>query len=177
VNNHNWMKKFLAVLGSSLIGLMLSTVTYAANPEPANVTVEFVAPLTIAKTGDLEFGLLDLNITSPEEVTIEPDNNVIDLAGRVVGGTQAAATFDTQGASGKLITILIMVPVPGANWTFGAWQCQYDISAFGDCGAGMTATTGPATKIVRVGVTLIANAGPLPAVSDPGTFSLSILYQ
>ena len=112
-----------------------------------------------------------------EEVIIEPDNNVIDLSGRVVGSSQTAATFDTQGTAGRLITILVTSPVFGADSTFGAWQCSYDGGGFGDCGAGMTATTGPATKIVRVGVTLIANAGPLPAVSDPGTFSLSILYQ
>lgn len=176
MNSHNWMKKFLAVLGSALIGLMLATGANALNPESAVVNVAFVAPLTITKTGDLEFGLLDVAMIALEEVIIEPDNNVIDLSGRVVGGSQTAATFETQGTAGRLITILITSPVSGADYSFGAWQCDYDGGLFGDCGAGMPETTAGGTIIVRVGVVLIADGGASEG-DDPGSFSLSLVYQ
>ena len=93
MNTDHWMKGLLAVLGSSLTGLMLSTVTYAANPETVVVGVEFGPPLTISTTTPMEFGLLDENMILNETVVIAPDGVVTDAANRVLDGNQNAATF------------------------------------------------------------------------------------
>ncbi len=177
VNNYNWMKKFLAVLGSSLIGLMLSTVTYAVNPEPVVVGVEFVAPITIGEVTNLEFGLLDLNMIVSETVVIAPGGGVTDAAGRVVGGTQTAATFNTQAAALKAITVQVTLPVAGANYTLGTWRCDYNLGTEGDCLAGISETSaaGPGIE-VRVGVTLTGLGGAAEVVDD-GSFDLTIVYN
>ncbi len=177
MSTYNRIKRFLAILGSSLVGLMLSTVAYAANPEPVVVGVEFVAPITISETTNLEFGLLDLNMIAAETVVIAPGGGVTDAAGRVVGGTQTAATFDTQGAAGKPITIQVTSPSAGTNYTLGTWTCDYDGGTIGDCGAGISETSaaGPGI-VVRVGVTL-TGAGGAVAGADNGSFDLTITYD
>ena len=171
------MKKFLAVLGSSLIGLMLSIVTYANNPEPVEVKVEFVAPFSITELTNLSFGLVDVNLANLDTITIAPDGLLSESTPRIVGGAQNAATFDTQAAASKLITILISNISPNTGYTLGTWQCDYNLGADGDCGAGLTATTvgGPTVK-VRVGVTLTGNGLAGVGVFD-GSFDLDITYQ
>lgn len=177
VNKYNWMKRFLAVLGSSLIALVLSIGAYAANPEPVVVGVEFVAPITISETTNLEFGLLDLNMILSETVVIAPGGGVTDAAGRVVGGTQTAATFATQAAALKPITIQVTSPVSGAFYSLGTWTCDYNGGTIGDCLAGISATSvaGPGI-VVRVGVTLTGAGGASAGAAD-GSFSLTITYD
>lgn len=177
VNTYNWMKRFLAVLGFSLIGLMLSTVAYAANPEPVVVGVEFVAPITISESTNLEFGLLDENMILNETVVIAPGGGVTDAAGRVVGGTQTAATFDTQAAALKPITIQVTSPISGTFYSLGTWTCDYNGGTIGDCGAGISETSaaGPGI-VVRVGVTLTGAGGATAGVDD-GSFDLTITYD
>ena len=177
VKIYNWTKKIVAILGSGLIGLMLSTVTYAANPEPVVVRVEFVAPITIAETANLEFGLLDTGMLLNETVVIAPGGGVTDAAGRVVGGSQTAATFDTQAPASKAITIQVTSPGNGTNYTLGTWTCDYNGGTIGDCLAGILETSvGGAGIVVRVGVTL-TGAGGAPAGVDDGSFSLTITYD
>ena len=177
MNTNTWMKTFLAILGSSLVGLMLSTVIYAANPEPVVVGVEFAAPITISETTNLEFGLLDLNMILNETVVIAPGGGVTDAAGRVLGGTQTAATFDTQAAALKAITIQVTSPSSGTFYSLGTWTCDYDGGTIGDCGAGISETSvGGAGIVVRVGVTLTGAGGATAGVDD-GSFDLTITYD
>jgi len=177
VKIYNWTKKIVAILGCSLIGLMLSIATYAANPEPAVVNVEFVAPITITNTADLEFGLLDTGMLVSETVVIATNNGVTDAAGRVVGGLPlTAATFDTQAPVGKAITIQVTTPVSGAFYTLGTWTCDYDGGTIGDCLAGISETSAAATRVVRVGVTLTGLGGATAGVVD-GSFDLTITYD
>jgi hypothetical protein len=177
VNTYNWMKRFLAILSTSLIGLMFSTAAYAANPEPVEVKVEFVAPITISELTNLSFGLVDVNLANLDTITIAPDGAVSESTPRIVGGTQGAATFDTQAAAAKLITILIAAPTANTGYTLGTWECDYNLGVDGDCGAGLSATTvgGPNIK-VRVGVTLTGNGLAGAGVFD-GSFDLDITYQ
>jgi len=177
VHNNNWINRFLAILGYGLIGVTLSTVTYAANPEPVVVGVEFVAPITIVETANLEFGLLDTNMIAAETVVIAPGGGVTDAAGRILGGTQTAATFTTRAAALKPITIQVTSPLAGAHYTLGTWTCDYNGGVIGDCGAGISETSaaGPAI-VVRVGVTLTGLGGALEVLDD-GSFDLTITYD
>ena len=178
MNTYSWMKKFLVVLGSALIGLMLATGANAVNPEPVEVKVEFVAPISITELTNLSFGLVDVNLANLDTITIAPDGALSESTPRIVGGTQNAATFDTQAAASKLITILISNISPNTGYTLGTWQCDYNlVGADGDCGAGMTETTvGGANVKVRVGVTLLGNGLAGAGVFD-GSFDLVITYQ
>ena len=59
-----WMKSFVPILGSTLIGLMLATGAAAENPEPVTVEVIFVDPITITEVNALQYGLLDQRPTA-----------------------------------------------------------------------------------------------------------------
>jgi len=177
INTSNWMKRFAAIGGSALMGLMLAAGANAANPEPVVVGVEFVAPLTITETANLEFGLLDTNMIAAETVVIAPGGGVTDASGRILGGTQTAATFTTRAAANKPITIQVTSPSAGVYYTLGTWTCDYNGGTIGDCGAGISETSvaGPAI-VVRVGVTLTGLGGALE-VADDGAFDLTITYD
>jgi len=177
VNTYIWMKRLLAILGSGLIGAMLSTGAYAANPEPVVVGVEFVAPLTISESTNLEFGLVDTNMILNETIVIAPGGGVTDAAGRILGGTQTAATFTTRAATGKPITIQVTNINAGTYYNLGTWTCDYNGGSSGDCGVGIneTSAAGPGI-VVRVGVTLTGLGGALE-VADDGSFDLTITYD
>ena len=178
MNTYSWMKKFLAVLGCSLIGLMLSTVTYADNPEPVVVGVEFVAPITITETSNLEFGLVDNGMLAAEEIIIAVGSGTTDLSSRLVGALQrTAANFDTQAPAGKSITVSVTTPLAGTHYTLGTWRCDYNGASEGDCVTGISVTSvGGAGIVVRVGVTLTGLGGAAEVVDD-GSFDLTIIYN
>jgi hypothetical protein len=50
----------LAILGSTLLGLIPAIVADAANPESVTVDMTFVAAITITENSPLQFGLLDV---------------------------------------------------------------------------------------------------------------------
>ena len=177
VKIYNWTKKIVAILGTSLIGLMLSTGVNA-EVEPVEVRVEFVAPIAITEVTPLEFGLVDLNMVSPETIVIAIDGGVTDAGLNILGGaTPTAATFTTQMAATKAITIQVTSPSPGTYYTLGTWRCDYNSLNEGDCLAGIqvTSAAGPVVPI-RLGVTL-TSTGPALAVTDYGGFDLTITYD
>ena len=178
MNNIQRMKRFLAVLGSSLVGLMLAIGAFAANPEPVVVGVEFAAPITISETSNLEFGLVDNGMLALETIVIAVDGGLTDAAGRLVGALpRTAANFNTQAPAGKSITVSVTTPLAGLHYTLGTWRCDYNGADEGDCVAGISVTSvgGPGI-VVRVGVTLIG-AGGAAEVVDDGSFDLTIIYN
>ncbi len=174
---NSWMKAFLAVLGSTVIGLMLATGVDAANPEPVTVEVTFVDPITITEVNALQFGLLD-QILNLETITIDPDNTLTDVGGIVVGGTQGSADLTVTATGGLLITILVDLPVANTGYTLGTFICDYDLGADTACdGVGYTETTAAGgTANLRVGVTLTGNNLAVPGVFN-GSFRVTVSYQ
>jgi len=83
------MESFPALLGAALISLVLSTAAVAANPEPVTVEVEFIAPVTIAETNALAFGMLDVAMLVAQTVAIATDSTVTDVNNNVVGPAPA----------------------------------------------------------------------------------------
>ena len=182
MNTNIWGKRFLTILGSALIGLIFATGANALNPEPATVSVEFVAAITISKTNDLRFGLLDDAMADTELIIITPAGGITDAGNNIVGGTQGQATFATTAAPSKLIFILVdNVNTPAlSGYALTAWQCDYDGDVAGggacDSGNGLSETSVPGSTEVRVGVTLTHDATAATG-SKPSTFDLTITYQ
>ncbi len=176
--NNDLKNTFLAILGSSLIGLVLSTGAYAANPETVVVGVEFVAPLTITETANLAFGMVDINMAASDTIVIAPGGGVTDSAGRLIGAfVRTAATFTTRAAANKSITIQVTNINAGTYYTLINWTCDYDGGTIGDCGAGISETSAAgAAIVVRVGVTLSGLGGATEAADD-GSFDLTITYD
>ncbi len=175
-----FLMSFVAVLGSALIDLMLSTKTDAANPEQVVVQVAFVAPITVtAETSALQFGSLDVAMLATETVTINPDDTFSEApAGGVVGGTQASGKVNATATALRPINILVDTITPGsAQYTLTAFICDYNAGADVACdGLGMSTTSvGGATEI-RIGATLTA-AGGAAAGDDDGTFEVTVAYE
>ena len=173
-----FLLSFVAVLGSALIGLMLSNSSNAANPEPIVVQVAFVAPITITTSTPLTFGSLDQATALTETVIIDPDGTVTEsVANIVVGGIQAAATANTVATPGRPINILVDTVTTGTGYTLHTWRCDYFAGVDGDCdGAGLSETSQPGGTQVRVGVTLEIDAVPTLGDQDGG-FELTVSYE
>ena len=168
---------FAAIVGSALIGLMLSNSSNAANPEPVTVQVAFVAPITITETNPLEFGSLDVAMLVTETITIDPDNTLTDGFGNVIGGTQASAKADANATTGRLINILVDNVTAGTYYTLATWMCDYNAGADAVCdGVGMSTTSVAGDTEVRVGVTLTSLGGAI-AGDDDGVFDLTVAYE
>ena len=155
-----FLMSFVAVLGSALIGLMLSNSSNAANPEPIVVQVAFVAPITITASTPLLFGSLDQATAIGETVDIATNSAVTEsVANIVVGGVPAAATANTVATPGRPINILVdNVSIPN-HYTLDTWLCDYNLVGTGGCdviagGLSVTSLAGPTE--IRIGVARIA---------------------
>lgn len=174
-----FVMSFVAVMGSALIGLMLSNSTDAANPEIVTVQVAFVAPITMtAETNPLEFGSLDVGMLATETVTINPDDTFSEApVGGVIGGVQASAKLNTTATPGRPINIAVDTIVDGADYALSLFICDYDAGVDAACdGLGMSTTSVAGLTEVRVGATLTANGGAT-AGDDPGSFRITVSYE
>jgi hypothetical protein len=170
------MKGLLAILGSAPIGLMLGTGADAANPEPVTVGMNFVDPITIAKTVNLQFGLLDLNMALNDTVTINPDDTWSDPQTNVVGGTQAAARLTITATAAQSITITADNPSNGTYYNLDSFMCNYAAAGSDSaCDTGYTETS-VASATLLVGAKLTGLSGAV-ASTDDSTFDVTVTYQ
>ena len=174
----NWMKRFAAIAGSALVGLIFATGANAANPEPVPVEVTFVAPITITSVSSLNFGLVDTAFITPNTITINPDSTFSDPQNRIAGGTQAAASMTITSIGSTGITIKADNPSNGTYWSLGTFTCKYDTGSDTVCTTGynVTSPAGGAAPLL-VGAVLTGVAGGAMAGADPGTFDVTVIYQ
>ncbi len=177
LNNKFSLKKFAALLGSILIGLIFATSASAANPEPVTVEVEFVDPITIVENNALQFGLLDVNLGGAEVVIIAPDGGLTDAGSNVLGGTQAAADLTVAAQAGLPINILVDNISANTGYTLATFICDYDGGADLACdGTGLNVASSVASAALRVGVTLSGTGGALVGTFN-GSFDVTVIYQ
>ncbi len=178
MNTNIWMKRFAAILGSALTGLMLATSANALNPETVPVDVTFVAPIAISAVTNLNFGLVDVAFITPDTITVNPDSTFSESASNIVGGTKAAASMTITSLGSTGITITADTPSNGTYWTLGSFTCNYDGGSDTACGSGYNVTSpvgGAATLLV--GAVLTGVAGGAMAGADPGSFQVTVIYQ
>jgi hypothetical protein len=173
------MKRFAAIAGSALVGLMFATSANAANPEPVPVEVEWVAAIVVGPSTALQFGLLDVGTAASETVTIDTDNSYSEsTANTVVGGTQLAATVTITVADTTPITIVADNHLGATYYTLDTWVCSYNLGADAPC---VTATpydvaASGTSADVKIGATLTVVGTPTP-ITDDSTFDLTVTYQ
>ncbi len=174
----NWMKRFAAIVGSALMGLMLTIGANAANPEPVPVEVEWVSPIAIGENNALQFGMLDVGTAASETVTINTDDTYSEsTANTVVGGAQAAADLTITVAASTPITILVDSIGSGTYYTLGAFKCSYEGAADVACDVEYDLTSAAAASgVVEIGATLTVVGTPT-AVTDNTTFDVTVTYQ
>ncbi len=174
------LMRFVAVLGSTLIGLTFA-ISASAAPESVQVEVEFVGPIVIIENNPLQFGLLDETMALNDLVTIDPDGTVTESTPRVVGtgrGGPAPADLTVNAAVGRAITILVDAIVPNTGYTLETFVCNYNVGD-GDCengGAGL-AQTSSASETLTIGATLRGDGGSVGAGVSDGSFDVTITYD
>lgn len=104
------MNKFLATAGAIAALALTSAPAQAASPTAqANATAKIYHPLTIAKTQDLDFGVVVISGTSfaAETVTVDTSGNVT-CGGNVnltCSGSPTNASFHLAGNDNALVSV------------------------------------------------------------------------
>ena len=172
----NWMKRFAAIAGSALMGLMLANVSYATL-EVVTAEVTFAGPISITPVNQLQFGVIDeaLNL---EDIIIATNDAVTGSGtGLIVGGTQLAADMTIAATAGPTLSILVDNILPGAGYTLTLFRCKYAAEADAACDVGgYTATAVGASATLKIGATLTGDNSATAGNAD-GTFDLTIVYQ
>ncbi len=174
INTSNRMKRFAAIAGSALMGLMFATVSYA-ELEVVTAEVTFADPISITPVNQLQFGVLDVALNL--ETIIIATNDGVSGTGTtlIIGGTQLAADMTIAASPGPTITILVDNPSPGTGYTLGTFRCKYGAGADTACDPAYTATAGASTTL-KIGATLTGTNSASVGNAD-GTFDLTIVYQ
>jgi hypothetical protein len=173
------MKKFLAVLGSALMGTMLATAAYAAK-ETVTAEVAFAVPVSIAPVNQLQFGVLDVALLSTESITIAPDGTVTGDIARITGGVQAAADLLVTATAAVTVSILVdNVIETGVGYTLDTFMCNYDGAGVDSVcdGAGYTDSGVGGTATLLIGATLNGTVAGASVGTFNGSFDVTVLYQ
>ena len=170
------MKRFAAILGSALTGLMLATSVYAA-VEPVTAEVTFAGPISIAPQNQLQFGVLDEALNT-EVITIDTLDNVTGSGiGFIIGGTQLAADLEITATDSVTFSILVDLISPGTGYTLDTFVCSYEGGPETDCdGPGTYQPTSVAIGTLKIGATLTGNTFATAGNAD-GSFNVTVIYQ
>ena len=171
------MKKFLAIVGSTVIGLMLATIVRAA-VENVAAQVTFANPVAIVEVASLRFGLLDQNLALGETIIISADNpaTVTDGAGRILGPTQAAADLTITAEALQTLSIQVSNIVPNTGYTLTLFTCNYNSDADTACQAAPYTQPSVASATLWVGATLTGDGFAVPGPFN-GSFDVTVAYQ
>jgi hypothetical protein len=177
--NFNQSKKFLAIVGCAVAGLLSFSGVQAANPETVTAEVAFVAPILIATNNPLQYGLLDVAMVAGNTVTVTTAGGTADPQLRIVGGTQAAADLDVTATASQPINILADNPTNGGGaYSLGTFLCDYAGGGPLACGGGGLDTTSDAiaTATLLIGATLTGVGVPVAGTFN-GSFDVTVSYQ
>ena len=170
-----WMKKFLAILGSALMGTMLATSSYAAT-EPVVAQVTFADPIAITENNALQYGVID-HVLNLEVITIDPDS-LLTGSGvpLILGGTQAAANLTIDAEALQVLSIQVGTIVDGTGYALSAFTCQYNGGSNTACQAAPHTPTAVASATLFIGATLTGDNAAIPGPAD-GSFIVTVTYQ
>ena len=182
MNIDKLMKRFAAIAGSALMGLMIATGANATNPEQVAVDVTWIAPIVIAEVSALRFGLLDVGMAENDTVTVETDGTYNEsVANTVVGGTIAQAELTITVANTTAISILVDTIGSGTYYTIGTFLCSYELAADVACDSAYPVTSSGSSgtgDTLEIGAILTKNS-TIPAIAgdDDTTFEVTVTFQ
>lgn len=165
------------------VGLLFPAGLPAASTVTVPVRVTFVDSIeiseknaAISEDNALQFGSLDQNLANFESVTVAPDAAVTDLANRIEGGPQVAASLIVTMTLGQAITILVDSVVPGAGYSLTDFVCNYNSGTDAACEGAGHSWTSVASATLLVGATLTGDGTAVAGTAD-GSFAVTVFYQ
>ena len=175
MNTSNWMKRFAAIAGSALMGLMLASVSYAAT-EPVVAQVTFADPIAITEVNALQYGIID-EVLNTEVITIAPDSSTSGSGtGFILGGTQAAANLTIDAEALQVLSIQVGTIVNGTGYALSAFTCKYNGGTDTACQAAPHTPTAIASATLLIGATLTGDNLAVAGSAD-GSFIVTVTYQ
>ena len=180
------MKNLLKIFAIAFVLISLSAVTFAQSVnDNATATATIVAPLTITKTVNMNFGIMgqgtnagdvDLSPASVRTHNVALPGDVQFIPGHL--GTITAASFDITGTAGFLYditlpataTTLTQTPlVTGVDMTVDSWVSNPSLQG---------TLSGTGTDVLTVGGTLHVGAAQEAGIYISGTpFIVTIIYN
>ena len=149
----------------AIIVLGFSVSSNAIEPvATASTTATLVAPLTIAKTTDMNFGTV-AGSNALSSIVLGYTSNLTPSAGAyVIGGTATSAVFTVTGSLAESISVSIpALPISLTGTTTGMTVSDF----VADCGTTTTLVSG--TKVITIGAKL-----NIPANAAAGTYSNAV---
>ncbi|MFD1095897.1 DUF4402 domain-containing protein [Salegentibacter chungangensis] len=138
-----------------------------AQSATANANADIVSPISISKTGDLNFGKVSNNAAGT--VVIANDGSASGLT-QIGSTTPTAASFEVTAASGFAYTVTTPTSVTLSNGTD-----NITVDTFTDDAGANPSGTGSA-QTVNVGATLNVASGQATG-NYTGTFDVSVAYE
>jgi hypothetical protein len=176
--NFNQSKKFLAIVGCAVAGLLSFSSAYAAT-ESVTAEVVFVTPISITPVNQLQYGVLDAALAVGETIVLNPDNSLggSGLA-RILGAPPAAADLDITADAGLGITILVGNISFPLGYSLDTFLCTYDTAVDAPCDGTGFGTTSSAlgTAALTIGATLHGDGFATPGNAN-GSFDVTVSYQ
>ena len=170
------MKKFLAVMGSAVMGTMFTTVA-DATVEPVTAEVTFAGAIGITEVNALQFGVLDVGMANLDTLIINTDDTFVDSASNIIGGTQAAAELTITATALVTLSILVDTIVSGSGYTLDTFVCNYEGGGDADCdGPGTYQPTSVASGTLEIGAKITGD-GSASAGAANGSFNVTVIYQ
>ena len=156
-----------ALLGAIALTLIIPAVGLAQTSDSENATASatIVAPITITKVADLDFGDIVADATAAGSVTLSTAGVAVPTTVQHLGG-ESAASVSVTGVVGQTFSVSA---IPGINLTGPGTAMPATFTS--NCG---TCTIG--TDGVAVGGTLTVNANQA-AGSYSGVFTVTVSYN
>lgn len=162
-----------AIAIAAFAGFTASDVrAQASATDTADITALISNPITLTKTGDLDFGEISPS-TGITTVIVTTASATTGSTASLVGGTPAAASFDVGGLAAR--TYSITLPSSTTIDDAGAGVIM-TVNSFNHDAGGTPALDGSGTDTFNVGATLTVGADQL-AGSYIGSFDVTVDYN
>ena len=165
------MKKIL-ILIVLFSGFAASSFAQATGTASASATI--IAPISIAKTADMNFGNIAVNAT-PGTVILATAGTRTKTGGVTLpatAGTVTAAQFTVTGANATTYAITLPTSITISHLT----DYMY-VDTFTSNPSSPGLTDGNGTQIIFVGATLTVGASQAAGVYGPGSFPVTVNYN
>jgi hypothetical protein len=169
------MKKSILLV---IVMLAFGISSFAQISRTANATAVILAPLTVTKTVDLDFGSI-ASSTGGNVIVATDNNRTASGAGvSLIGGTPTAAAFDITGEPSRTITVVTpTLPVVLTGSVSGTMNISA-VSSNPDVSGGTTILPVSGAVTLNLGATLVVGAAqPAGTYTNTTDFTVTVNYQ
>jgi hypothetical protein len=161
------------------LSIFLIATTVQADTQSVTVNVTFVVPVSITKSADMSFGLID-EILNLEVITLDTADGISGTGSALQFGLAAeAADLRVTADAGDGITISIGSIVNGTGYALSAFTCKWAGLAEASCATPLNIAGGNvdgSAQILLIGATLSGDNAAVVGAAN-GSFVATVVYQ